>query len=84
MCNINDIKEIYKILIKEKCKNFAFLKCTSAYPTNPKNLIFLQLKIKINSKCNVGLSDHTRYWSSCSKHISRCHNNWKTFSFKKK
>lgn len=61
MCNINDIKEIYKILIKEKCKNFAFLKCTSAYPTNPKesNISAIE-KLRSIFKCNVGLSDHTQ------------------------
>ena len=61
MCKISDIYEIHKILKKYKCKNFALLKCTSAYPTNPKESNISAIK-KLRSifKCNIGLSDHTK------------------------
>ena len=44
MCNINDIKEIYKILIKENVKTLLFLNARVHIQLIQKNLIFLQLK----------------------------------------
>ena len=59
MTNLLDLLEIKKI-IKKSHTNFAFLKCTSSYPSdisesNLSTITFLQKKLN----CVVGLSDHT-------------------------
>ena len=60
MSKMSDLQKILKILKKNKCNNFAFLKCTSSYPTNPKesNISAIQ-KMRSELKCEIGLSDHT-------------------------
>lgn len=61
MCSLKDIKNIYQVLKKNKCKNFAFLKCTSSYPTNPKESNISAInELREKFKCNIGLSDHTQ------------------------
>ena len=55
-----EIKELIKFLRKNKCKNFAILKCTSAYPAQPSDTNIRTIKdMRKNFKCEVGLSDHT-------------------------
>jgi len=61
MTQLREIQEIRKIFIKTKNKNFAFLKCTSSYPSHPSssNLKSIELlRDKLN--CEIGLSDHTK------------------------
>ena len=60
MCNLDEIKEVVDMIRFYKHKNFALMKCTSSYPTNPKhsNLYGIQT-LKKTFKCEVGLSDHT-------------------------
>ena len=60
MCNLEEIKEVVDMIRFYKHKNFALMKCTSSYPTNPKhsNLYGIQT-LKKTFKCEVGLSDHT-------------------------
>lgn len=60
MSTMQDLEIIKKIFKKYNHKNFAFLKCTSSYPSNPKesNLsVIPYLRKKFN--CEIGLSDHT-------------------------
>ena len=60
MARIDEIKEIVKIFKLKNNNNFALLKCTSSYPTNPKesNIIAIETLNK-KFRCEVGLSDHT-------------------------
>lgn len=60
MARIDEIKEIVKIFKLKSNNNFALLKCTSSYPTNPKesNIIAIETLNK-KFRCEVGLSDHT-------------------------
>ncbi len=60
MATKKELLEIVKILNKNRCKNYMFLKCTSSYPASPSesNLITIKEMKKI-LKCEVGLSDHT-------------------------
>ena len=60
LTELKDIKYLIDLFKKYKYKNFAFLKCTSAYPSkleesNLKTILDLKKKFKIE----VGLSDHT-------------------------
>tara|TARA_A100001011_G_scaffold398515_2_gene503235 strand:- start:17739 stop:18782 length:1044 start_codon:yes stop_codon:yes gene_type:complete len=60
MAKINEIDQVVKIFKKNKNKNFALLKCTSTYPSDPKETNLLGIKkLKNRYKCEVGLSDHT-------------------------
>ena len=60
MARIDEKKEIVKIFKLKNNNNFALLKCTSSYPTNPKesNIIAIETLNK-KFRCEVGLSDHT-------------------------
>ena len=61
MARVKEIEEIVKIFKKYKNKNYALLKCTSAYPSDPKESNLLGIKkLKEKFKCEVGLSDHTQ------------------------
>ena len=61
MTKINEIKEIVKIFKSKRNNNFALLKCTSSYPTDPVESNILAIKTLINKfNCEVGLSDHTK------------------------
>ena len=56
----NEIKEAVETLKIGGCKEFALLKCTSAYPALPTNSNILTIPdLRKNFKCEVGLSDHT-------------------------
>ena len=60
MAKISEIDQIVNIFKKKNNKNFALLKCTSTYPSDPKETNLLAIKkLKNRYKCEVGLSDHT-------------------------
>ena len=60
MCNLEEIREVVKMIRFYKHKNFALMKCTSSYPTNPKHSNLYGIKtLKNTFKCEIGLSDHT-------------------------
>ncbi|MDR3048571.1 MAG: pseudaminic acid synthase [Elusimicrobiota bacterium] len=61
MASVNEIKEAVNTLTKNGCRDITLLKCTSAYPANPKdsNLLTIPNMIKKFPKCKIGLSDHT-------------------------
>jgi len=60
LASLNDIKEAVKYLKMHGCKQLALLKCTSSYPSNPKDLNLLTIKkMKNIFKCEVGFSDHS-------------------------
>ena len=57
---LSEIDQIVNIFKKKNNKNFALLKCTSTYPSDPKETNLLAIKkLKNRYKCEVGLSDHT-------------------------
>ena len=60
MLNLKELRNIVNYVRKNGCKKLVLLKCTSAYPAEPKdlNLLTMQEMRKI-FKCEVGLSDHT-------------------------
>ena len=54
-----ETKKLYKY-VKKKSNNFAFLKCTSIYPSNDNSLNINAIKkLKKIFKCTIGYSDHT-------------------------
>ena len=60
MNSYREIKELIKFLKKNKCNNFALLKCTSYYPAKPSDSNVRTIKdMRKKFKCEVGLSDHT-------------------------
>jgi len=60
LASLNDIKEAVKYLKMHGCRQLALLKCTSSYPSNPKDLNLLTIKkMKNLFKCEVGFSDHS-------------------------
>ena len=57
---VKEIKELTNFLKRNKCKNFALLKCTSAYPSMPLDSNVKTINDMRNKfKCEIGLSDHT-------------------------
>ena len=60
MASLKEIKDVIKIFKKAKNANYAFLKCTSTYPSDPVDSNLNVIKyLKNNLKCEIGLSDHT-------------------------
>jgi len=60
LADIKDIEKIYKILKKNKCKNFVLLYCISSYPAKINEFNLYNIKILKNKfKCEVGFSDHS-------------------------
>ncbi len=58
--SLKEINQLVNFLKKNKCKNFALLKCTSAYPAMPKDSNIKTISdMRKKFKCEVGLSDHT-------------------------
>tara|TARA_B100001057_G_scaffold315230_1_gene315338 strand:- start:8014 stop:9060 length:1047 start_codon:yes stop_codon:yes gene_type:complete len=56
----NEIKSLVKYLKKNKCKNYALLKCTSSYPAKLDDLNLKTISdMKNNFNCEVGYSDHS-------------------------
>jgi len=60
LSTISNLEESVKTLRENGCKNLILLKCTSTYPSSPKNsnLRTIPVLCKIFN-CQVGLSDHT-------------------------
>jgi len=60
MASLDEIRLAIKTLVKNGCKEYSLLKCTSSYPANPKNINLNTIQdMKKTFKCEVGLSDHT-------------------------
>ncbi|OGI17032.1 MAG: pseudaminic acid synthase [Candidatus Melainabacteria bacterium RIFOXYA12_FULL_32_12] len=60
MATIAEIDESVRILKESGCKDVILLKCTSAYPADPKDSNILTLPhMQQLFNCEVGISDHT-------------------------
>ena len=60
LATLNELKESVNYLRKNGCKQLALLKCTSAYPAEPKDLNLLTIKrLREVFNCEVGFSDHS-------------------------
>jgi pseudaminic acid synthase len=60
LSSLKEIRELVKFLKRNKCNNFALLKCTSAYPANPTDSNVNTIEdMRKKFKCEIGLSDHT-------------------------
>lgn len=61
MANIAEISEAVKTLEENGCTQIALLKCTSEYPSDPKNINLLTIPHlkELFPQCIIGLSDHT-------------------------
>ena len=57
---VSEIDEAVNTLRKHGCKDLTLLKCTSAYPANPKEINLRTIPhMAALFGCDVGLSDHT-------------------------
>jgi len=60
MASISDLNDAIEILRKNGCKNICMLKCTSAYPADPKDANLITIKNMMKTYNVIGgLSDHT-------------------------
>ncbi len=60
MATIEELHESLSIAREAGCENIILLKCTSAYPSEPKDANLLTLPdLQDRFNCQVGLSDHT-------------------------
>jgi len=60
LSTLSQINETVSMIRQVGCKNFALLKCTSSYPSNPKNSNVITIPhMRDMFNCEVGLSDHT-------------------------
>ena len=60
MATFTEIDEAVKTLKKNGCKKIILLKCTSSYPTEPKDVNLSTIPVlRKKFNCEVGLSDHT-------------------------
>ena len=59
MCDINEVKEMVKILKKSKNKNICLMQCTSNYPSKIEDSHINVLKIYKKFGLLIGYSDHT-------------------------
>lgn len=60
MANISELSETVQCIRDSGCENFVLLKCTSSYPSTPKNSNLLTIPhMRKLFNCEVGLSDHT-------------------------
>jgi len=60
MASITEIEEAVNTLVKNNCKSFALLKCTSNYPCAPKDSNLATMAVLRDLfDCEVGFSDHT-------------------------
>ena len=60
LSSLKEIEELIRLLKNKKCKNFALLKCTSAYPANLKSLNLATIaELRKKYKCEIGFSDHS-------------------------
>lgn len=60
MASLGEIEEALNVLVKNGCKEYALLKCTSSYPASPidSNISAIPVLKKVFG-CEIGLSDHT-------------------------
>lgn len=59
--SLQEIKKIYKLLIKLKAKDITILYCVSNYPSKNEDFNLNNIKIlKKELKCRIGLSDHSK------------------------
>ena len=60
LSSLKEVKESVKYLKKNGCKQLALLKCTSAYPADPRDLNLKTIDdLKKIFKCEIGFSDHS-------------------------
>lgn len=60
MCSLSEIEQACQCLKENGCKELALLKCTSNYPTNPKEVNLNAMVTMENSfEVVIGFSDHT-------------------------
>lgn len=60
MASLDEITEAIDTIIDTNNNNYALLKCTSNYPSDPRDSNILTIPfLKDKFKCEVGLSDHT-------------------------
>ena len=60
LATLNELKESVNYLRKNGCKQLALLKCTSAYPAEPKDLNLVTIRrLREIFNCEVGFSDHS-------------------------
>ena len=67
---LSEINSLVKFLKKNKCKNYALLKCTSSYPAQLKDLNIKTIRdMKDKFKCEIGYSDHSLGISAANSSI---------------
>jgi len=60
MAGLSDLELMVNTIRKAGCNDFVLLKCTSSYPTSPKNANILTIPhMREMFNCHIGLSDHT-------------------------
>jgi len=60
MAGLSDLELMVNTIREAGCNDFVLLKCTSSYPTSPKNANILTIPhMRKMFNCHVGLSDHT-------------------------
>ncbi len=60
LASISQLDETIKVIRSSGCKDFMLLKCTSTYPSPPKNTNVITIPhMRQLFDCEIGLSDHT-------------------------
>ena len=60
MATLEQIKEIVETIVSAGCTKYILLKCTSNYPSSPRNSNVLTIPhMRKIFKCEIGISDHT-------------------------
>ena len=60
LATVADLEESVNVLRQNGCENLVLLKCTSSYPSSPKNTNLVTIPHLSNLfDVHVGLSDHT-------------------------
>ena len=63
MASLSDLEQAVTTARDAGCQDLILLKCTSTYPANPSNSNLRTIPhLSSLFSCQVGLSDHTRYW----------------------
>ena len=61
MATIGEISDVVEVVRNAGCEQLILLKCTSAYPANPKDANVLTIPhLRELFNCEVGISDHTK------------------------
>ena len=61
MSNLKEVKDVYKVLKKNKFKKYSFLHCVSSYPADLSQLNLKAIQtLRKEFKCKVGWSDHSK------------------------